>query len=81
MMNIFCTENLASSPLIQEGRARLHVELGFPSASLAYLSGLEKCTEQIVVFAHQDVYLPAGWEKGLEQAIETLNSRGEKWGY
>ena len=54
--------NLASSPLIAEGKVELHVERGHPSISLAYNSALKHFKKDIVVFAHQDVYLPRGWE-------------------
>src|SRR3546814_7202598 len=38
--------------------------------SRAYNDALDRCDAQIVLFAHQDVYLPAGW---LDRAIEALS--------
>ena len=58
---------------------KLVISKGFESASLAYLSGLEKCKEDVIVFAHQDVYIPAGWEKHLERAINQLENEKIPW--
>lgn len=72
--------NLRQSPLVQGGNVKLHVEKGYPSASQAYIAGLGKCSKDIVVFAHQDVYIPSGWEKLLKEAIQKIDSIGQNWG-
>ncbi len=72
-------KNLSSSPLIQSGQTKLHIAEGYSSASTAYLAGLENCTEDIVVFAHQDVYIPAGWELHLERTIKLLEDNNQSW--
>jgi hypothetical protein len=73
-------KNLATSPLIAEQRAPLIVKRGYKSAALAYNDGLDCADADIVIFAHQDVYFPRGWEKKLLSAIQSLEQRGEKWG-
>ena len=34
----------------------------------------------VVIFAHQDVYFPRGWDKKLFSTIEGLELEGNKWG-
>lgn len=72
--------NLKNSPLIRYDKVKLHAEIGFKSASSAYLSGLQKCTKDIVVFAHQDVYIPQGWDQLLASAILALEAKCCRWG-
>lgn len=72
--------NLAASPMIRENKVPLIVERGYDSAALAYNAGLERTTADVVVFAHQDVYLPQGWEQKLLLAIDRLELKGKKWG-
>ena len=74
------TENLAASPMLQDGSIPLIVQRDYRSASKAYNDGLDAADADIVIFAHQDVYFPRGWDKKLLQAIQTLDSRGETWG-
>jgi hypothetical protein len=71
--------NLASSPVIAEGRWPLHVEQGHSSASRAYNAGLSRVSADIVVFAHQDVYLPRSWDERLMSAVRRLDESDPKW--
>lgn len=71
--------NLAASPAIAEGGLPLHVETGAPSAAVAYNRGLDATDAALVVFAHQDVYLPRGWERRLLKAVTALEARDPDW--
>ena len=71
-------DNLASSPMIAEGRVRLLVERGHASAGSAYNAGRARASEPVLVFAHQDVYFPRGWEQKLARAIAAMPRDG--WG-
>lgn len=71
--------DLASSPLISEGHTRLIIERGHDSAASALNSGLDRADEDLVVFAHQDVYLPRGWERRLNAAVDALEVEGNPW--
>jgi len=73
-------ENLAASPMLQDGSIPLIIRRNYRSASKAYNEALDAANADIVIFAHQDVYFPRGWEKKLLLAIETLKKRGESWG-
>ena len=52
---------------------------GFDSAGKAYDSGLDATTAEVVVFAHQDVFLPDGWFKSVSAAIEKISVCDPDW--
>jgi hypothetical protein len=70
--------NLARSPLIREG-VPLLIERGCSSAGIAYNRGLSRAQAEIVVFAHQDVYLPEGWHLRLFEGIEQVEQSRRDW--
>ncbi|MEM1045751.1 MAG: hypothetical protein AAGL24_06355 [Pseudomonadota bacterium] len=72
-------ENLLASPDLKNKPLRLRTFREMPSASLAYNAGLDATKAEIVVFAHQDVYMPAGWDKLLRSVIEQLTTSDPTW--
>ena len=72
--------NLAASPMLAVNNVPLIIKRGYKSTSLAYNDGLDCADADIVIFAHQDVYFPRGWEKKLLSVIRLLEQRGENWG-
>jgi len=72
--------NLTASPMLAENNVPLIIKRDYKSATLAYNDGLDCADADIVIFAHQDVYFPRGWEKKLSSAIEVIEQRNEKWG-
>ena len=72
--------NLEASPMLSEGRVPLIVERGHQSAAKAYNAGLDRVAADIVIFAHQDVYLPRGWDRKLLLTIQALESNVKNWG-
>ncbi len=72
--------NLLRSPDIRKGWCEVLTERGHHCAGSAYNAALERTTAEVVVFVHQDVYLPAGWFERLDQAIAVLEERQEPWG-
>ena len=71
--------NLKRSPIISELGVPLHVEWNAPSAASAYNKGLAATSADIVIFAHQDVFLPRGWETVLFTHIAQLDRRHPDW--
>ena len=71
--------NLRLSPMIASGATRLHVEASAPSASIAYNRALDATTEEIVIFAHHDVYLPLGWDDILRARIAEVEAMDPNW--
>ncbi len=57
----------------------LDIMLGFESAGAAYCAALEEARNELVIFAHQDVYLPAGWLELLHQWIARLQQVDDRW--
>lgn len=73
-------DNLRRSPVFSDARTRLHIEQNAPSASSAYNKALSQLDEDIVVFLHQDVFLPKGWEDLLWQRIDQVEAVDKNWG-
>jgi len=74
--------NLLRSPALADSahRHQIIVKENFTTAGAAYNSGLDDARNDLVVFIHQDMYLPAGWMQQLSGAIRTLDAAGENWG-
>ena len=50
------------------------------NASTAYNAGLNESTGDVIVFAHQDIFLPKGWAKKLYKVIRGLTVDDPNWG-
>ena len=77
---IVLNENLKRSPLIENGTVPLLELRQQPSASSAYNAGLDATSDEIIVFAHQDVYLPTPWLDNLCAALAALERQQPLWG-
>ena len=74
-------ENLLASPgVVGQKSLELLAKEGFTSASLAYNSAINEAGADILVFVHQDIYLPARWFEQVNHAIQTLEAAGIQWG-
>lgn len=71
--------NLARSPLLASGEIALHVEADAPSAAIAYNRALAATDAPVIIFAHQDVYLPKGWDALLRARIAEVATRDPDW--
>jgi Glycosyltransferase like family len=73
--------NLQSSPgMAQAGKHQFLVQEGFSAAALAFNQALDRAQHDVVVFLHQDMYLPAGWFDNVRAAIDWLEQRNIAWG-
>jgi Glycosyltransferase like family len=70
---------LLASPAI-DSKCQVIAKRGFTSAGLAYNAALAEAENEIVVFAHQDVYLPKNWKRNLEYALGQLATMDPTWG-
>lgn len=52
---------------------------GYASAGKAYNTGLDACDAEIVVFVHQDVYLPFPWRQQLLDGIQAIEAVDSRW--
>jgi glycosyltransferase involved in cell wall biosynthesis len=71
--------NLMASPMVKDGTVTVHVERNAPSATIAYNRGLDATRSDIIIFAHQDVYFPQGWEEKLAESLQQLETFDPKW--
>jgi hypothetical protein len=71
--------NLMRSPLLGRPGVKLHVQTGFRCAAQAFTAAMADSRSDILVFAHQDVYLPAGWDDRLLRNIAHLNGVDPHW--
>jgi GT2 family glycosyltransferase len=55
------------------------LQTGYDSAARAYNDAIEKATTDVLVFAHQDVYLPHGWLAKVEKAVEAVSRKDPNW--
>lgn len=70
---------LASSPDIKAGAIALRTYEGYSSASIAYNKALEECDAEILIFAHQDVYLPSQFAAKVDKALGELDRVQPEW--
>lgn len=71
--------NLMRSPLLGRPGVTLQLQRGFTSAALAYRAAMPQCTSDLLVFVHQDVYLPGNWEDALRRSIARLERTDRDW--
>lgn len=55
------------------------LQRGHKSAASAYNQAIDNAKTDILVFAHQDVFLPQGWADSLEQALVALSKQDPAW--
>jgi hypothetical protein len=70
---------LFASPSIGP-ECQIIIKRGFPCAGKAYNAGLAESRHELVVFAHQDVYLPATWIDALRESLADLERTNPGWG-
>jgi hypothetical protein len=67
---------LSLSSDIASGRLKLSTFEGYRTAGLAYNAALDSSDADVVIFAHQDVYLPRGF---ADRVVEQLAKLPEDW--
>jgi Glycosyltransferase like family len=74
-------QNLMLSPCFHRSEIdRLLVQQSFASAAEAYNDALEKSSNDLMIFAHQDIYLPDSWMGQLKAALDYLDVHDQNWG-
>lgn len=69
--------NALASPVFKTGhRHEIIAKRRFSSAALAYNQAIEEARNPVLVFMHQDVYLPEGWDKRFVEEIAFLEKQG-----
>jgi glycosyltransferase involved in cell wall biosynthesis len=70
---------LLRSPVIDD-HCEVILKRFHSSASKAYNEAIDQATHDLLIFAHQDVYLPEGWLDRLADALERLERLDPHWG-
>jgi Glycosyltransferase like family len=74
-------KNFLSSPVLKgEHLHEIIVQRGFSSAAQAYNSAFAKAKNDLIIFVHQDVFLPENWLLRLEESIDYLERQAINWG-
>jgi len=71
---------LASACLRGDSGNQVLVQEGFKSAATAYNDAIGKTTNDLMVFAHQDILFAKNWIADLEKALERLEQTDPNWG-
>jgi Glycosyltransferase like family len=70
---------LLRSPAI-DNRCQVITKHGYSSAAKAFNQGILEATNEIIVFAHTDVYLPDVWLSSLSTCLGALSRIDPNWG-
>jgi hypothetical protein len=74
-------QNLLASPCLRStGRHEVLIQENYPSASAAYNDALRKAANELIVFVHQDVFLPDAWLSQVEESLRCLEEKDPDWG-
>jgi len=74
-------QNLLLSPNLRNGgRNQLLFKRNCTSASHAYNSVIDEADNDIIIFAHQDIYLPETWLGDLNRCLTFLGVADPNWG-
>ena len=71
--------SLLASPSISSANEVI-LQRGYASAASAYNAAIRKASSDLLVFVHQDVYLPEGWIETVKQTIDVLSVQDPNWG-
>jgi hypothetical protein len=73
--------NFLASPCLRTALGfEILVQEQFTSAAKAYNDALEKSSNDLVIFCHQDMYLPEKWLDDLQRSLDYLASTDPDWG-
>ena len=71
--------SLLDSPGIRSANEVI-LQRGYASAASAYNVAIRKASSDLLVFMHQDVYLPEGWIDLVTKAADALSVQDPDWG-
>jgi hypothetical protein len=74
-------ENFLSSPCLSGPRKHQFItQEGFRSAAAAYNEAIDRADNDLIVFVHQDVFLPEPWVSDLQKSLDLLQKSDADWG-
>lgn len=73
------SRNLLRSPMLEAPGVGLQLRRNYASAALAYQDAIHDSHSDLLVFTHQDVYLPRQWQSLLLRSITVLDEHDPHW--
>jgi hypothetical protein len=74
-------ENFLASPCLREPhRHEILMQENARSASKTFNSAMERAVNDLVVFAHQDMFFPDNWLSELNRSLDILERQDPNWG-
>jgi Glycosyltransferase like family len=74
-------QNLLASPCLRSGGGhQILIQENYSSAAAAYNDALPKAVNNLIVFIHQDLFLPSGWLSQVEENLRRLEEKDPGWG-
>jgi Glycosyltransferase like family len=70
---------LLNSPDIHEA-SEVILQRGYVSAATAFNSAIDRAQTDLLIFVHQDMYLPKGWLESVLRALDLLSKEDPEWG-
>lgn len=75
------TDNFLASPCMRgPGQHEVLLQEGFGSAAAAYNAAIDRSAGEVIVFCHQDIFLPEPWMSQLQRALDRLQVQDPEWG-
>lgn len=73
--------NFLASPILRgPGNHEVLAQEGFSSAAKAYNDAIDRSNNDLIVFVHQDVFLPESWLRQVTLALDWLQRADLRWG-
>lgn len=73
--------NFLASPFLSEvDNLHVLVQENYTSAAKAYNNAINRSSSDLIIFVHQDVFLPRRWLSQLEAALGQLAETDPRWG-
>ncbi len=74
-------KNLFLSPGVKAGSEnQIIIKRNYSAASLAYNEAIIEAKNEIIIFVHQDVYLPENWLPSLKKSLSYFEKEKINWG-
>lgn len=74
-------KNFLASPIFSQSYGhKILDQRNFQSAAKAYNNAINKTANDLMVFVHQDVWLPENWLNDLKSALKLLEDKDPLWG-
>ncbi len=75
-----CNRNALASPDLKNQKHEVLLRFGYATAGSAYNSAILDAKHDVIIFIHQDMYLPPDWTMNLRHILAELAEAYQPWG-